>query len=151
MSHQRAAAAWAAGKFDDEVVPVSVPQKRGDPIVFSQDEGVRADATAESLGKLRAIEKDGVVTAGNASQQNDAAAACLVVAEDKLAALPELVRCRGGSTAAAAARLRSLADGHWPGAGPVKRLFERTGKSWDDIDLATSSTRRSSRRRCWRC
>ena len=78
MSHQRAAAAWAAGKFDDELVPVSVKQKKGDPIVFAMDEGVRADATVESLGKLRPIEKDGVVTAGNASQQNDAAAACLV-------------------------------------------------------------------------
>src|SRR6202012_3322711 len=55
-----------AGKFDDELVPVSVKQKKGDPIVFAMDEGVRADATAESLGKLRPIEKDGVVTAGNA-------------------------------------------------------------------------------------
>ncbi len=86
-SHQRAAAAWAAGKFDDETVPVAVPQKRGDPVIFARDEGVRADATAESLGKLKALEMDGVVTAGNASQQNDAAAACLVVAEDKLAEL----------------------------------------------------------------
>src|SRR5579859_5987369 len=51
-SHKRAAADWAAGKFDDEVVPVSVPQKKGDPIIFRMDEGVRADATAESLGKL---------------------------------------------------------------------------------------------------
>jgi len=93
-SHQRAAAAWAAGKFDDEVVTVAVPQKRGDPILFKQDEGVRADATAESLGKLKPLEKDGVVTAGNASQQNDAAAACLV---------------RG--------RLRALAHGHRPRSG----------------------------------
>jgi acetyl-CoA C-acetyltransferase len=53
MSHQRAAAAWAAGKFDDEVVPVAVPQKRGDRSCSSKDEGVRPDATAESLGKLR--------------------------------------------------------------------------------------------------
>jgi acetyl-CoA C-acetyltransferase len=54
--------AWAAGKFDDELVPVSVPQKKGDPIVFAQDEGVRADATAKASEKLRALEKDGVVT-----------------------------------------------------------------------------------------
>src|SRR6201996_123339 len=86
-SHKRAAKAWADGKFDDEVVPVAVPQKKGDPIIFKMDEGVRADATAESLGKRRPIEKDGFATAGNASQQNDAAAACLVVAEDKLAEL----------------------------------------------------------------
>ena len=82
-SHQRAAAAWAKGLFDDELVPVSVPQKKGDPVVFADDEGYRADATLETLGKLRPLE-GGVVTAGNASQQNDAAAACLVVAEEKL-------------------------------------------------------------------
>ena len=86
-SHQRAAAAWAAGKFDDEVVPVQVPQRRGDPVVFSRDEGVRPDATAEALAKLRTIMTGGTVTAGNASQQNDAAAACLVVAEDQLGPL----------------------------------------------------------------
>ena len=57
MSHQRATAAWAAGKFDDELVPVSVKQKKGDPIIFDRDEGFRPDATAETLGQLRAIEK----------------------------------------------------------------------------------------------
>src|SRR5580704_15630229 len=132
MSHQRAAAAWAAGKFDDEVVPVSVPQKKGEAIVFDRDEGVRADATPESLGKLRAIEKDGVVTAGNASQQNDAAAACLVVAEDELAELN--LEPMGWFVSWAAAGC----DPSRMGIGPVpavKRLFERTGKSWDDIDL----------------
>jgi acetyl-CoA C-acetyltransferase len=132
MSHQRAAAAWAAGKFDDEVVPVSVPQKRGEAIVFDRDEGVRADATPESLGKLRAIEKDGVVTAGNASQQNDAAAACLVVAEDKLAELG--LEPMGFLVGWAAAGC----DPSRMGIGPVpavRRLFDRTGLSWDDIDL----------------
>ncbi|MGN6514955.1 MAG: beta-ketoacyl synthase N-terminal-like domain-containing protein, partial [Rhizomicrobium sp.] len=58
-SHQRAAAAWAAGKFDNELVPVSVPQKKGEPIVFKHDEGIRADASSETLSKLRAIEKGG--------------------------------------------------------------------------------------------
>ena len=82
-SHARATAAWEAGCFDDEIVPVAVPQRRGDPRVFARDEGVRADATPESLALLKPIE-GGVVTAGNASQQNDAAAACLVVGEDKL-------------------------------------------------------------------
>ena len=83
-SHQRAAGAWEEGRFADEVVPVEVPQRRGDPIVFAKDEGIRPDTTIESLARLRTISKDGTVTAGNASQQNDAAAACLVVAEDKL-------------------------------------------------------------------
>jgi acetyl-CoA C-acetyltransferase len=131
-SHQRAAAAWAAGKFDDELAPVSVKQKKGDPIVFAQDEGVRADATAESLGKLRPIEKDGVVTAGNASQQNDAAAACLVVAEDKLVELG--LEPMGWYVAAAASGCHPATMGIGP-VPAVARLFERTGMSWDDIDL----------------
>jgi len=131
-SHQRAAAAWAAGKFDDEVVPVAVPQKRGDPIVFERDEGVRADATAESLAALKPLEKGGVVTAGNASQQNDAAAACLVVAEDKLAELN--LEPMGWFVSWAAAGC----DPSRMGIGPVPavaRLFARTGMSWNDIDL----------------
>jgi acetyl-CoA C-acetyltransferase len=132
MSHQRAAKAWADGKFDDEVVPVSVAQKKGDPIVFRMDEGVRADATAESLGKLRPIEKDGVVTAGNASQQNDAAAACLVVSEDKLEELGLEPMGWFVSWAAAGCEPSRMGIGPVPA---VKRLFERTGLSWDDIDL----------------
>ena len=72
-SHQRAAAAWANGLFDDELVPVSIPQRKGDPVVFDHDEGYRADATLETMAALRPLE-GGVVTAGNASQQNDAAA-----------------------------------------------------------------------------
>jgi acetyl-CoA C-acetyltransferase len=131
-SHKRAAAAWAAGKFDDEVVPISIAQKKGDPIVFRMDEGVRADATAESLGKLRPIEKDGVVTAGNASQQNDAAAACLVVSEDKLAELNLDPMGWFVSWAAAGCEPSRMGIGPVPA---VKRLFERTGMGWDDIDL----------------
>ena len=131
-SHKSAAAAWAAGKFNDEVVPVSVPQRKGDPIVFASDEGVRADATAESLGKLRAIEKDGVVTAGNASQQNDAAAACLVVSEDKLAELNLDPMGYFVSWAAAGCEPSRMGIGPVPA---VKRLFERTGLTWNDIDL----------------
>jgi len=132
MSHQRAARAWAEGKFDDEVVPVSVAQKKGDPIVFKTDEGVRADATPESLAKLRPIEKDGVVTAGNASQQNDAAAACLVVAEDRLEELGLEPMGWFVSWAAAGCEPSRMGIGPVPA---VKRLFERTGLSWKDIDL----------------
>jgi acetyl-CoA C-acetyltransferase len=131
-SHQRAAAAWAAGKFDDELVPVAVPQKRGEPVVFAKDEGVRADATAESLGKLAPLEKGGVVTAGNASQQNDAASACLVVAEDKLAELG--LEPMGWLVGWAAAGC----DPSRMGIGPVpavERLFARTKMGWDDIGL----------------
>jgi acetyl-CoA C-acetyltransferase len=132
MSHQRAARAWAEGKFDDEVVPVPVPQKRGDPILFARDEGIREDATPESLATLKPIEKDGVVTAGNASQQNDAASACLVVAEDKLEELGlEPMAWLYGWAAAGC-------DPSRMGIGPVpavERLFARTGLSWNDIGL----------------
>ncbi len=131
-SHKRAAAAWAAGKFDDELVPVSVPQKRGDPVVFAKDEGVRPDATAESLGALKPIEKGGVVTAGNASQQNDAAAACLVVSEDKLAELG--LEPMGWFVGWAAAGCEPSRMGIGP-VPAVARLFSRLGLSWDDIDL----------------
>jgi acetyl-CoA C-acetyltransferase len=132
MSHQRATAAWDAGKFDDELVPVAVKQKRGDPIMFKKDEGVRPDATAESLGALKAIEKGGVVTAGNASQQNDAAAACLVVSEDKLEELG--LEPMGWFVGWAAAGCEPSRMGIGP-VPAVERLFARTGLSWDDIDL----------------
>ena len=88
QSHQRAAEAWKDGRFDDEVVSVEVPQRRGDPLVVAQDEGIRADATAEGLGRLRpAFSKEGTVTAGNASQVSDGAAALVLVSADKAAEL----------------------------------------------------------------
>jgi acetyl-CoA C-acetyltransferase len=132
MSHQRADAAWRDGKFDDELVPVPVPQKRGDPIMFVMDEGIRADATPESLAQLRPIEKDGVVTAGNASQQNDAAAACLVVAEDKLGELGLEPMGWFHSWAAAGCDPSRMGIGPVPA---VERLFARNGLGWDDVDL----------------
>ncbi|WP_067654211.1 acetyl-CoA C-acetyltransferase [Nocardia harenae] len=87
-SHQRAAAAWKNGLFDDEVVPVAVPQRKGDPILIGQDEGIRADTTAESLAKLRpAFSKTGTITAGSASQISDGAAAVVVMSKAKAEAL----------------------------------------------------------------
>jgi acetyl-CoA C-acetyltransferase len=135
-SHQNAAAAWEAGKFDAQLVPVEVPQRRGESVMFARDEGFRADASMETLGKLRPIDgkrdPDAIVTAGNASQQNDAAAACLVVAEDKLEELGlEPMLWFGGWAAAGCDPARM-------GIGPVpavERLFERRGLGWDDIDL----------------
>ncbi|GLY89444.1 acetyl-CoA C-acetyltransferase [Actinoallomurus iriomotensis] len=83
-SHQRAAAAAKNGLFDDEIVPVEIPQRKGDPIVFKQDEGVRADTTAESLGRLRpAFSKDGTITAGSSSQISDGACAVVVMSKAK--------------------------------------------------------------------
>jgi acetyl-CoA C-acetyltransferase len=84
QSHQKAAAAWKNGVFDDEVVPVEIPQRKGDPIVVSQDEGVRGDTTAESLGRLRpAFDKEGTITAGSASQISDGACAVVVMSKAK--------------------------------------------------------------------
>jgi acetyl-CoA C-acetyltransferase len=131
-SHRRAAAAWAEGKFADETIPIVLPQRRGDPVAFQTDEGVRADTTAASLAALKPIMKDGVVTAGNASQQNDAAAACLVVAEDKLAELD--LEPMGFMVGWAAAGCHPATMGIGP-VPAVKRLFERTGLGWKDIDL----------------
>ncbi|MDW4904539.1 acetyl-CoA C-acetyltransferase [Streptomyces sp. ADMS] len=83
-SHQRAAAAQKNGVFEAEITPVEIPQRKGDPIVFSQDEGIRAETTAESLGKLRpAFTKDGTITAGTSSQISDGAAAVVVMSRAK--------------------------------------------------------------------
>jgi acetyl-CoA C-acetyltransferase len=131
-SHQRAAAAWAEGKFKDEVVPLPVPQKKGEPLVFAQDEGFRADASMESFGKLKPLIKGGTVTAGNSSQQNDAAAACLVVAEDRLAALGLTPMARFAGWAAHGCEPSRMGIGP---VGAVKKLFVRTGLSFKDIGL----------------
>jgi len=130
-SHQRAARAWAEAKFDEEIIPVFIPQRRGDALSFAKDEGFRPDATQESLAMLKPIQS-GVVTAGNSSQQNDAAAACLVVAEDKLDELKLRPTAWFHSWAAAGCEPSRM------GIGPVaavERLFQRTGFSWDDIAL----------------
>lgn len=131
-SHRRAAAAWEYGKFADEVVPVAVPQRKGDPIEFTRDEGIRPDSTPESLGRLRTIMRDGTVTAGNSSQQNDAAAACLVVAEDKLGELG--LEPLGYLVGWAAAGCEPAEMGIGP-VPAVAKLFQRTGRGFDDIDL----------------
>ncbi|MEE4206609.1 MAG: acetyl-CoA C-acetyltransferase [Erythrobacter sp.] len=135
-SHRSAAKAWDEGKFDAQLVPVEVPQRKGDPVTFARDEGFRPDASMETLGALRPIDgrrdPDAIVTAGNASQQNDAAAACLVVAEDKLEEFGlEPMLWFGGWAAAGC-------DPSRMGIGPVpavERLFARRGYSWDDIGL----------------
>jgi len=83
-SHQRAAAGWKNGVFDDEVVPVEIPQRKGEPVVFAADEGIRADTTVESLSRLRpAFGGDGTITAGSASQISDGACAVVVMSRAK--------------------------------------------------------------------
>jgi acetyl-CoA C-acetyltransferase len=131
-SHRRAAQAWAENRFAEEVLPVSVPQRKGDALVVSKDEGFRADATLQSLSALKPIMKGGVVTAANASQQNDAAAACLVVAEDKLASLG--LKPMGFLAGWAAAGCHPATMGLGP-VPAVERLFARLNLKWKDIDL----------------
>ncbi|KML22077.1 MULTISPECIES: acetyl-CoA C-acetyltransferase [Burkholderia] len=131
-SHQRAAAAQQAGHFDAEIVPVAVPQRKGDALIVAQDEGVRGDTTPDSLAKLRTIMKGGVVTAGNACQQNDAAAACLIVAEDKL---DELGLTPIGWLVGWAA---AGCDPARMGIGPVpavQKVLARTGLTFGQMDL----------------
>ena len=83
-SHQRAAAGWKNGVFDDEVVPIEVPQGRGDPVLFAEDEGIRPETTVESLAKLRpAFDRLGTITAGSASQISDGACAVVVMSRTK--------------------------------------------------------------------
>jgi acetyl-CoA C-acetyltransferase len=87
-SHQLAARGWKDGLFDDEVVSVEIPQRKGDPVVFREDEGIRADTTVESLSKLRpAFRPDGTITAGSASQISDGAAAVVVMSKAKAESL----------------------------------------------------------------
>ncbi|OPX12393.1 acetyl-CoA C-acetyltransferase [Mycobacterium sp. AT1] len=131
-SHQRAAAAVARGAFDAELVTVEVPQRRGEPFVFDRDEGIRPDTTAESLAKLRTITPGGTVTAGNSSQQNDAAAACLVVAEDKLEELG--LEPIGYLEGWAAMGCEPSRMGIGP-VGAVDKLFGKTGFGFDDLSL----------------
>jgi acetyl-CoA C-acetyltransferase len=132
QSHARAVAAWARGAFDQELVPISVPQRKGDPVLVNRDEGVRSDATLASMAGLRPLLKDGIVTAGNSSQQNDAAAACLIVAEDKLAELG--LEPMGYLVGWAAAGCHPGTMGYGP-VPAVEKLMARTGLSLDKMDL----------------
>ncbi len=133
-SQQRAERAIAGGRFDDEIVPVDVPQRRGDPVRVDRDEHPRPDTTAESLARLRPVfRKDGTVTAGNSSGINDGAAALLVVSSGALRAhgLEPLARVVGGAVAGV--------EPQRMGIGPVpatRRAFDRFGWSADDVDVA---------------
>jgi acetyl-CoA C-acetyltransferase len=131
-SHRRAVAAQDNGLFDDELVSVEVPQRRGDPIVVVADEGVRPDTTIDTLARLRTVQPGGTVTAGNAAQQNDAAAACLVVAEDRLESLG--LEPIGFLEGWAAVGCEPSRMGIGP-VGAVEKLFSRTGLTFDDLAL----------------
>ncbi|PTU73934.1 acetyl-CoA C-acetyltransferase [Pseudomonas mangrovi] len=132
-SQQKAVAAIEAGRFADEITPILIPQRKGDPLAFATDEQPRAGTTAESLGKLKpAFKKDGSVTAGNASSLNDGAAAVLLMSADKAQALglPVLARI--------AAYANAGVDPAIMGIGPVsatRRCLEKAGWSLKELDL----------------
>ncbi|NUO88744.1 MAG: acetyl-CoA C-acyltransferase, partial [Cupriavidus sp.] len=131
-SHERATAAWESGRFDAEIVPVQVPQRKDNLVTFARDEGFRPGTSMESLGKLRALMPNGTVTAGNASQQNDASAACLIVAEDKLAELGLTPMATLVSWAAAGCEPSHMGIGPVPA---VKKLLKRLNLTLDQMDL----------------
>ncbi|HLR10642.1 MAG TPA: acetyl-CoA C-acetyltransferase [Sporosarcina sp.] len=132
-SQQKAATAIETGRFEDEIVPVEIPQRKGDPILFKEDEYVRAGTTAEQLGKLRpAFKKEGSVTAGNASGINDGAAAIVLMRKEKAETL--------GITPLATVEASSSAgvDPKVMGIGPVQaveKVLARANKTLSDIDL----------------
>jgi len=132
-SQQKAAAAIEAGRFVDEITPILIPQRKGDPVAFKVDEQARGDTTAESLAKLRpAFKKDGSVTAGNASSLNDGAAAVILMSAEKAKALglPVLAKI--------AAYANAGVDPAIMGIGPVsatRRCLDKAGWSIDQLDL----------------
>ncbi|HMT17127.1 MAG TPA: acetyl-CoA C-acetyltransferase [Ottowia sp.] len=132
-SQQKAAAAQAAGKFKDEIVPVSIPQRKGDPVVFATDEYINTKTSAEALAGLRpAFDKAGSVTAGNASGINDGAAAVVVMSAKKAAALGLKPLARIVSYAT------SGLDPATMGLGPVpasQKALQRAGWKVGDVDL----------------
>ena len=132
-SHQRAAAAAKNGLFDNEIVPVEVPQRKGDPITVSEDEGVRGDTTAESLSKLRpAFDKEGTITAGNASQISDGAAALIVMSKAKAEELGMTVLAEIAGYGQVAGPDASLL--HQP-SNAIKKALDKAGKAVADVDL----------------
>jgi len=136
-SQNRTEKAQAAGNFDAEIVPVEIPQRRGDPVVFAKDEFPRAGTTAEKLGGLRpAFKKDGTVTAGNASGINDGAAAVVVMSAEKAAelGLKPLARIVSFSSAGV--------DPAIMGTGPIpatQKCLEKAGWSVSDLDLVEAN------------
>ncbi len=132
-SQQKAAAAQAAGRFKDEIVPVSIPQRKGDPVVFSSDEYINTKTSAEALAGLRpAFDKAGSVTAGNASGINDGAAAVVVMSASKAAALGLKPLARIASYAT------SGLDPATMGLGPVpasQKALQRAGWAVGDVDV----------------
>jgi acetyl-CoA C-acetyltransferase len=133
QSHQKAAAAWKDGVFADEVVPVNIPQRKGDPIQFTEDEGIRANTTAESLAGLKpAFRRDGTITAGSASQISDGAAAVVVMNKEKAQELGLTWLVEIGAYGAVAGPDSTL---QLQPANAIKKALAREGISVDQLDV----------------
>ncbi|MFH8786363.1 acetyl-CoA C-acetyltransferase [Streptomyces roseoverticillatus] len=132
-SHQRAAAAQKNGVFEAEITPVEVPQRKGDPVVFAQDEGVRGDTTTEVLGRLRpSFRKDGTITAGTSSQISDGAAAVVVMSKAKAEELGLEWIAEIGAHGNVAGPDNSL---HSQPSNAIKHAVSREGLTVEDLDL----------------
>jgi acetyl-CoA C-acetyltransferase len=132
-SHQLAAEAWKNGVFDEEVVPVEIPQRKGDPVVISQDEGIRGETTAESLAALRpAFSKDGTITAGSSSQISDGACAVVVMSKAKAEELGLTWLAEIGASGQVAGPDSTLQA---QPANAIKKAAEKEGIAVSDIDL----------------
>ena len=132
-SHQKAAAAWKDGVYADEVVPVKIPQRKGDPIEFTEDEGIRANTTAESLGGLKpAFRKDGTITAGSASQISDGACAVVVMNKAKAEELGLSWLCEIGAHGVVAGPDSTLQS---QPANAIRKAVAKEGISLDDLDV----------------
>ncbi|KZY67206.1 acetyl-CoA acetyltransferase [Oleiphilus sp. HI0071] len=132
-SQNKAEASQQAGKFDGEIIPVTIPQRKGDPVTFDQDENIRTGATLESIAKMRpAFKKDGSVTAANASSLNDGAAAVIVCSEDKARELGLTILATVKAYANAGVQPEIMGTGPIPAS---TRCLERAGWSVDDLDL----------------
>ena len=131
-SHQRAAEAQKNGVFDDEIVPVEIPQRRGEPLVVSQDEGIRADTTVETLGRLRPVSKDGSITAGSASQISDGACAVVVMSKVRAEELGLTWLAEIGASGQVAGPDSTL---QLQPANAIKKAADKEGIAVSDIDL----------------
>jgi acetyl-CoA C-acetyltransferase len=133
LSQQRAAAAQKNGVFDAEIAPVEIPQRKGDPVVVKEDEGVRGDTTVESLGKLRpAFTKDGTITAGNASPISDGAAAVVVMSKAKAEQLGLRWLAEIGAHGIVAGPDNSL---HSQPSNAIKAALAKAGLGVSDLNL----------------
>jgi acetyl-CoA C-acetyltransferase len=133
QSHQRAAAAWKDGVFADEVVPVEIPQRKGDPLQFSADEGIRVNTTAESLAGLKpAFRRDGTITAGSSSQISDGAAAVVVMSKEKAQELGLSWLVEIGAHGVVAGPDSTLQS---QPANAVKKALAREGITVDQLDV----------------